>query len=344
MVTISDIAQEAGVSVATVSRTFTSPGRLNKTTREQVLAVADRLKYQPRRSTSHRGAPRTDFIGFQFFAFSEDDTLSANAFYAAVLSGAQAEADALGLHLVLHTTHPGQLARGLPKMVRDNAIAGMLLVGLGADNVEIVKSFSSHIPQLVIVDNHDPTAQYDCVLSDGAGGVHAATQHLFETGHRRIGFLLSDQRIRTFRDRLQGYLGAHYEFGQPIDTSLIVAADWMENLEDRLVSYLQSPDRPTALITCNDLAASTVMQICRQIGVDIPGDLSLIGFDGLEFGSHTFPTLSTISIDKEGLGRQAVRRLHSNMTSQNHQPLNFVMPVSLVLRDSSRPLVPPAGV
>ena len=168
---------------------------------------------------------KKNLIGFQFFASSERDSLQANAFYSAVLSGAQAEAAALEMHLVLHTTHPNQLARELPKMVREQAVAGMLLVGIGADETEILTSFSQYIPQIVLVDNHDATGRFDCVLSDGAGGGLAATRQLFQMGHRRVGFLLSDRNVQTFRDRLQGYLGAYYEAGLPQDPSLILAAD-----------------------------------------------------------------------------------------------------------------------
>lgn len=342
MPTIQEVAEIAGVSAATVSRTFASPDLLNKDTRDRILAVADRLNYRPRRSATSKGIPQHNLIGFQFFASSQQDSLQANAFYAAVLGGAQAEAAALEMHLVLHTTYPRQLAREFPKMVRERAVAGMLLVGIGADETHILDSFSQYIPQIVLVDNHDATGRFDCVLSDGAGGGFQATRSLFERGHRRIGFVLSDRKVKTFQDRLQGYFGARYEAGLPLDPALILAADSIEDTYARLPAFLRFPQRPTALVASNDLAASAVMQTCRSLGIDIPRDLSLIGFDDLDFSSHTFPSLSTVRVDKESLGRRAVRRLHARLQADAGQsvepPVNLVLPVSLVRRQSCRAL------
>lgn len=340
MPTLSDIAQEAGCSIATVSRTFAAPERLNKETRERVLAVADRLNYRPRRSAPTRTGPPGHFIGFQFFASSPSDTLRDNTFYAAVLAGAQDEAAAQGLHLVLHTTHPGTPPGDLPKMARDKTVAGLLLVGIGADDEAILNAFHRYVPRLVLVDNHDPTERHDCVLSDGAGGALAATRRLFEMGHRRVGFLLSDPLVKTFRDRLQGYLGAHYEAGRLVDPSLIIATNGLENVYTHLTPYLQMENPPTALLASNDLAASAVMQVCRHLSIDIPRTLSLIGFDDLGFSSHTFPTLSTVHVDKEALGRIAVRRLLTRLGADmaDDPPLSLVLPVSLIMRQSCRSL------
>ena len=341
MPTLNDIALEAGCSIATVSRTFASPERLNKETRERVLAVADRMNYRPRRSAIVQAVSPGNFVGFQFFASSPSDTLRDNTFYAAVLAGAQAEAAVQGIHLVLHTTHPGVSAEDLPKMVRDKTVAGLLLVGIGADNEDVLNAFHQYIPRLVLIDNHDPTGQHDCILSDGAGGALAATRKLFEMGHRRVGFLLSDSRVKTFRDRLQGYLGAHYEAGRQVDPALIIATEGLEDVYTHLTPYLQSADPPTALLASNDLAASATMQVCRHLGIDIPSALSLIGFDDLGFSSHTFPTLSTVHVDKEMLGRVAVRRLLTRLRADmtDDPPLSLVLPVSLVLRQSCRTLL-----
>ena len=340
MPTLSDIAQETGCSIATVSRAFTSPERLNKETREKVLAVANRLNYRRHRSAPGPAATHQDFIGFLFFASSASDTIRDNTFYAAVLAGAQAEAAALGLHLVLHTTYPESLQGGLPKMIQDRTVAGLLLVGIGADEEAVLSRFDAYVPHVVLVDNHDPTGRHDSVLSDGAGGALAATKLLFEMGHRRVGFLLSDSRVKTFRDRLQGYLGAHYERGIAVDPALILATEGLEDIYTQLTPYLQSENPPTALLASNDLAASAAMQICRHLGIEIPGALSLIGFDDLGFSSHTFPTLSTVHVDKEALGRLAVRRLRSRLGGggADEPPLSLVLPVSLILRQSCRAL------
>ena len=109
MPSIKDVAKEAGVSTATVSRTFTTPSLINEHTHKRVMEAARQLNYQPGRLRAPRGQSRQtsktrDAIGFQFFAAEPGDTLQSNMFYAPVLSGAQNEADKQGLHLLLHTT------------------------------------------------------------------------------------------------------------------------------------------------------------------------------------------------------------------------------------------------
>ena len=344
MSSIREVAREAGVSPATVSRSFVSPDLLNAETRRRVLAVAARLNYQPRRARPARTRPGRvaapgDFLGFQFFGSAENDTAQANAFYAPVLAGAQAEAARLGSHLILHTVRLSRPSPEVPLMAR--TVSGMLLAGTGAAAPDILNALAGHVP-VVLVDSHDPTGRCDCILSDGAGGAFASTQHLFSLGHRRVGFLLSERRVSTFRDRLEGYLGAHHEAGIPCDPALILSADSMEDTYTRLPAFLSAPARPTALLCANDLAASAVLQVCRVLGVDIPGDLSVIGFDDLELSSHTFPTLSTVRVDKEYLGRLAVRRLHARLHADPslppEPPLSLVLPTALILRQSCRSL------
>ena len=144
--------------------------------------------------------------------------------------------------------------------------------------------------------------------------------------------------MSTFQDRLQGYLGAHHAAGVACDPASILSANSMEDTFARLPAFLCAAGRPTALLCANDLAASAVLQVCRSLGVDIPGDLSVIGFDDLDFSSHTFPTLSTVRVDKEHLGRLAVRRLYARLHAEPQQPadppLSLVLPTALILRQS----------
>ncbi len=336
------------MSAATVSRTFGAPDLISVPTRERVLKAADRLGYRPRgsaaRSVSRRRVANQlsrDFVGFQFFASSETDIIHANAFYAPLLAGAEAEAAELQLHLILHTTSREKLAQGLPKMVKDQAVAGMLLVGIEAAIPEILKVFSKNVDNIVLVDNHDLTGGHDCILSDGFGGAMEATRYLFSQGHTRVGFLLSEYRVSTFHDRLRGYLCAHYDAGIPIDDSLILRIQAGEDLWYRLPDYLNSANRPTGIVAANDIAASAVLQTCRKYDIDVPGDISLVGFDDLEFSSHTFPALTTMRVDKELLGRLALRRLYSRLhpiggMRAEEPPVEIVTPVHMIVRESVR--------
>jgi len=347
MNSIREVAKQAGVSTATVSRAFNTPELISALTHKRVLEAADRLNYRPlrarqRSATPAEAAASTDeaFIGFQFFGASPTDLPQANAFYAPLLAGAQVAAAERGLHLLVHTTDRHQLAQQLPKMVRDQTVAGMLLVGTA--DPEILSVFLERVPQIVLVDHRDPTRRHDCIVSDGLGGAMAATKYLFELGHQRIAFLRDDAATVSFQDRLRGFVCAHFEAGLSVDPCLVVTAAPDETTA-ALQELLALPERPTALLAANDTQALAVMQVCRTLGLSIPDDLSLIGFDDIEFSAQTWPPLTTVRVEKEEMGRLAVARLQERLRAPNNSPealppVTLEVPVSLVVRQSCRPL------
>jgi len=356
MASIRDVARAAGVSPATVSRTFTTPDLINAQTQQRVLEVARQLNYRPPRLRKHRigtevksgnGRPSGsssvhDAIGFQFFTATSApfDTIAANLFYATVFAGAQAEASSLGLHLLVHTTNRHVMAREIPKMIRDQAIGGMLLVGTA--DPEVLETFAGHVPNIILVDNRDETGKYECVLSDGFHGAYTATRYLLELGHRRIGFYLSEAGVPTFQDRLHGYLSALFEAGIRPDFDMVFGrAPSIEEGRPEVARVLASSTRPTAIISSNDAAAHSVLRLAREVGLKVPEDLSLIGFDDIELSSHSDPTLTTIRVDKEAMGRLAVRilqaRLHrqdGGSVSSTPVSVQHLIPVHLIIRES----------
>ena len=368
---IHDVAKRAGVSTATVSRTFGAPDKISAETRHRVLEAAQALDYRPRGSgTDAGGVPRlrnavrpiqrahtaTNTIGFQFFAAS-NDALAFNTFYAPVLSGVQSEAIAAGLHLMVHTTDRHTSTQELPRMVEERAIAGLLLVG--AANAEVLRAFSVYVPQIVVVDAQDPNDAHDAILSDGFGGMYATVRHLIELGHRRIALLNPEEEVGTFRDRQRGYLCALTEAGLPIDPALCLTAtggqfgkgreqneQGKEDCQSFLNGYFaayrnrEERERPTALVVVNDFYALSVLQVCQSLGIRVPEDISVTGFDDGESAAHCNPPLTTVQVDKEAMGRLAVRRLQARIeeaaTGAATLPVaRYELPVRLIIRAST---------
>jgi DNA-binding LacI/PurR family transcriptional regulator len=346
MSNIQEVAKRAGVSTATVSRTFNEPHLIHPDTQRKVREAAERLHYLPRRLRSAEVRARqptrlSGAIGFQFFAAQPSDMLLSNTFYAHVLAGALSEASALGLHLLVHTTDRHGLSQELPRMVEERAVDGLLLVGT-ADAV-ILKMLAHHVPEIVLVDNRDVAGAYDSVLSDGFGGAYAATCSLIERGHRSIGFFGHEEGVTTFQDRLRGYWCAHLEQGVVLDPSRVINATTGPKSDDQLATLLQSRNSPTALVSSNDHYASHAVHVCRKLGLKIPSDISLIGFDDTTFAYQSEPPLSTVRVDKELMGRLAIRNLfarlnHADEDTSPATPVSTVVPVSLVLRNSCRAL------
>lgn len=349
MNSIREVAKQAGVSTATVSRAFNTPELISPPTHKRVLEVADRLNYRPLRARARRGeavsrtavAPLAEaFIGFQFFGANSYDLPQANPFYAPLLAAAQQEAASRGLHLLVSTTDRHQLALELPKMIRDQTIAGMLLVGTA--DPEILNAFLTRVSQIVLVDLRDPTHHHDCIVSDGLGGALAAIQYLFRLGHRRIAFVRDDPAAASFQDRLRGFVCAHFEAGIPLDPTLLLDLAHEDEIPAAVTALLTQPDRPTAIFAANDRQALAVMQVCRTLGLSVPDDLSLIGFDDIKFSAHTWPPLTTVQIPKEQMGRLAVARLQERLRvvaspAETLPPMIIEVPVSLVVRQSCCP-------
>lgn len=349
MSSIQEVAKKAGVSTATVSRTFSAPNLINALTQKRVLEAAEQLNYQPRRQrvssvTQRTTAAASNAIGFQFFGATSSDTLQSNTFYAPMLAGAQAEASTLGMHLLVHATDRHSLSVELPKMVLDRFVGGMLLVGTA--DPAILSTFAAHVPHIVLVDNRDATGAYESVVSDGFGGAFAATQYLLRLGHRRIAYFLSEPGVVTFQDRLHGYCCALWEAGIAPDTSLIIMDDTVDASTRHLSQLLTAAAAPTALLTANDWCALSAMRVCRDVGRRIPDDISLIGFDDISLSMHTDVPLTTVRVDKELMGRLAVRRLCAQMQAAagansasslpGETPICNQVPVSLIVRASCR--------
>lgn len=366
MSSIREVAKQAGVSPATVSRAFASPELINVHTQQRVLEVARLLNYRPprlrgglrgNRLTPAPMVPRPtgpsatsvhDAIGFQFFSATnaDSDTLFHNTFYAPVLAGAQAEAASLGMHLLIHSTNRQALAVELPRMIEERAIGGMLLAGTA--DPAVLHTLAAHVREIVLVDSRDDTGPYESVVSDGFGGAFEATRYLLELGHRRLGFFPDAQRVLSFQERLRGFVAAQFEAGLTANPAWVLGGG--EDAEAQRLSLLsflsETPagERPTALLCANDYNALIALRACRDIGLRVPEDISLIGFDDIYYAAHADPPLTTVRVDKEYMGRLAVRLLSARLRGdapdtirgERGKPLSVChqIPVSLVLRDS----------
>ncbi len=352
MTNMSDIARKAGVSTATVSRTFSAPSTISSETRERVIQVAALLDYQPRGSkTLARHGERavrplpSQTIGFQFFAAQPHDSLFSNTFYTSILAGAQAEAQRLHLNMLLHSTDRNGLSHQTPQMLSDPSLGGILLVGTPSLNV--VEMFASLVPNIVLIDNRDDTGRFEHFVADDFGGGYAATRHLIELGHRRIAFYGPEPSISTFQQRRRGYLCAQFEAGIIPDPRLIFdrPPPSHDALKPMLAADLASvaEERPTAIFAANDFYAMVALSTFQDLGLSVPGDVSIVGFDDVDSSQLSHPPLTTVRVDKEALGRQAVRCLQAWMHmddaarkeahSERHE-----IDVSLVIRGSCRVL------
>ena len=334
----------AGVSTATVSRTFRTPDLLSQKTRRHVLDVAARLNYQPRQRTANPGRKAiteetSQSFGFLFFA-SDQDGSQVSDFYIPMMMAAQAEAGCHGIHLILRTASRFDVPTEMPRIFQDQAVTGMLLVGAALP--EVMEAYEPYLPISIVVDNRDAAGRHDCILSDGFEGIAVVTRYLVGLGHRRIAFVQDEPTAPSFRDRQHGYLCALWDAGIAPRPEWVVSTPRHAELGPYLKTLLMSDDRPTALVCANDRNAFAALLACRALGLSVPDDISVTGFDNTATSIHSHPPLTTVEVNKEQVGRLAVRqlltRIGKNRSGSVALPAtNFVIPVELVKRASCAP-------
>ena len=363
MHTIHDVAREAGVSLATVSRSFRSPHLLNKETQERVRIAADRLGYTARqakrqqerspRISSHSSprslhSARTAAIGFLFVPVLDAESLGTNFFYAPVLTGAQSAAAHLGIPLMVQTVAPEKVREQVLLMLHQQEVRGVLIVGSIGE--EVLKELTDLVPSILLVDNAVASSHFESIVSHGFQGGWLATQHLLQLGHRRIACITASG-VSTFQERLHGFLSALWEANlSPSREDILPYTFNDESSKAEIHAYLernysQANNRPTAFFAVNDHHALLALQVCQERRIRVPEDMSIIGFDNTMEGQYATPALTTIQVDKERMGYLAVQLLHSRKDT-NIAPLDtdiskdaatvlmHYLPVSLMERQS----------
>jgi len=261
-----------------------------------------------------------------------------NPFYSRVIEGMEMEVTSRNYNLllsILPADEPG-VALQLPKLVREKNADGLVLLGeMPADLLKEV--FERRIPS-VIVDFYAPKLSAHYVLTDNKSGLKALVKHLTELKHKKLAFVQSNSSDYSFAERQAGYEAACKELkleGQIWATSL---GDWAA-IDAELKKRLSAKDRPTAVLACNDEHALAVLRAARALGLSVPGDLSVAGFDDIDAASHSQPGLTTLRVDKQGMGVHAIQHVFRLMEPPLEPASREDLPVELIVRGSTGPVL-----
>jgi LacI family transcriptional regulator len=306
--TIKDVAAEAEVSISTVSLVMNQKGNVSPDTKDRVLQAARQLRYVPRSAAQHLASNRTGNVGF---VLRDDHFTRSEPFYTRIFLGAEFEARTQSRYILL-TTIPDSYVpdEHTPRFLQEQNVDGVLIAGR-VHPAFIEEAEASKLP-IVLADFE--SGDHPAVVIDNQNGARAAVEHLLRRGHRRIAFLGADLDHPSLKARLEGYqlaLGAAHAEGAA-DELVITAPDEEptrltgSTLAERL--FKQEP-LPTAVFCANDALALGVLDAARVWGVEVPGDLAVVGFDDVEGAAHATPALTTVRVFKEQLGEVALRYL-----------------------------------
>ena len=328
--TIGDVAAQAGVSIATVSKVINGRYGVAPATLERVQSVIDELGYESSLVARSLRSRRTNVLGIV--------VADIEPFSAELLKGAGAAIRERGYELIVYSgSGHGKDNSGWERRYISR-LGGTLTDGIILVTPTVV-DVDDGTP-LVAVDPHTGPSNLPSVHSDNLAGAITATRHLLELGHRRIGFLAGRPDLESARQREQGYCRALSDAGLPVDTNLIRVGDYdLEMSQEPARQLLTLDDRPTAIFAANDLSAMQTMHVARTLGLAIPRDVSVVGFDNIPESALIEPPLTTIDQSIQEMGRRAVELLIAVVEGETGLAQQVTLPTRLVVRQSTG--VPP---
>lgn len=329
--TIREIAKAAGVSTATVSRVLNTPDQVKPANREAVLRVVEQMDYVNDGMARALAGGRTMTIGLVIPTIT-------NSIYAASTQAIQrlAQREGYAVILVVSDFDPAMEAQLIRRLV-ERRVDGIILTG-GEHDPAIERILERQAIPHVLTWRLTSETDRPCVSFDNYAAGKLAMDHLIGHGHRRIGLICgrSDVNDRA-RERRRAYEDGLAGIGKPVDPDLIFERDF-EFVEGQAAMHrmLESPEPPTAVFAANDIQAIGAIAHCREVGLEVPGDISVIGFDDLPIAQFTSPKLTTVHVPGGAMGRIAATRLLQMIEGETVTGQD-VLPVRLVVRESTGP-------
>ncbi|MFT7558545.1 MAG: LacI family repressor for deo operon, udp, cdd, tsx, nupC, and nupG [Flavobacteriales bacterium] len=330
MTSIRKVSRVAGVSVATVSRTMRHPDQVKEETRKKVLDAVEAVGYRPNMMSRNFRAKKS-------FAILVLVPNIANPFFSRVIRGIEHVAQQKGYAVLLGDT------QGL--MEREHEYVSLVtsrqadgIIQLSPNIAGILDAIGSVETPVPIVNACECSNDALCptVRIDNQGAARLAVQHLVDSGHKRIGVILGPKESPLTRDRLVGYKHVLNENNISFEAELTVSGDFTLASGGRAVAILQDLKKPpTAIFCCNDEMAMGAMHQIKKTGKFVPGDISIVGFDDIEFVTYTDPPLTTIAQPAEELGEVAFSVLLDLLEGRVPEKQDYVLPSQLIVREST---------
>jgi LacI family transcriptional regulator len=339
MSTSEEVARLAGVSRATVSRALNGSARVSDDARKRVHAAIATLGYEPDVIAQSLVRQRSRVIAVSLFPEREELLLSnlgqtAHYFYLGVLENIEREAVALGYDLLLPSRPHGKSPENYIRSLQTRRIAGV--ISLYATEARAQALVHSAIPTVFI----DRISQGNCasyVKSDNIDGARQVTQHLLALGHRRIALVTGLTIDLSGLERLLGYQQALAEAEITLDSGLVRQSGWnVDEAYESARALLAERRDFTAIVAGSDFMAIGILRALTEQGLRVPEDVSLTGFDDIDFCQYTVPQLTTVRQDRVAMGRGAVQRLIA-MIEEKGETSPLVLPTQLVVRNSTGP-------
>jgi LacI family transcriptional regulator len=326
-VTMREVAREAGVSVATVSRVLNRSGPVGATTRERIEEVARTLRYVPNGAARSLTTARTHTLGVLLPDLYGE-------FFSEVLRGMDHAARSRGYHLLVSSAHdgPNEVEAALHAM--SGRVDGLLVMMPVVERRVLERNLRPGFPTTLLNCAYEEPGA-DVIAVDNVGGARAMVRHLAEHGHSRIAFIAGAPGNHDAEERRQGYLAGLADGGLVAESRYELPGDFTQQAGyDAARGLVALAPTPTAVFAANDAMAVGALAAFAEMDVHVPGEIAIAGFDDIPMARYVRPALSTVHVGIGKMGARAVEMLLAAVEGGEHEPAVFRLPARLVLRGS----------
>ena len=331
MVKIEDVARAAGVSVATVSRVLNEQGHVLPETQEKVRKAADELRYQPNLSARNLRKNESRIILILAPNFS-------NPYYSNVLAGICDVSRNLGYSTLIYNTYDSNALDQtlVSHLFQKNRADGMITLAVNRDDRWLTQVAGKYpIVQCSEYVEDEPVPH---ISVDNRSAAKESVSMLVAQGHRRIGIVTSANRYLSSANRMRGYLDALEEAGIAQDESLIAyaSADYsFASGKQAARELLSLPEPPSAIFCVSDILALGVIAAAGKMGLQVPWDLSVTGFDDVDYTTMFHPYLTTVSVPCYDLGRRSMQLLYDQIAQKPGAEREVYLPHKVIVRETT---------
>lgn len=331
-VTLKDIADAAEVSITTVSNALSGKGRISKEMQSRIIKIAKDLGYERKNKID------TNMIGL-LSCSSPDTNKNSTSFWNSTsyytheaINGIHSIING-NFHLIYHIINNTNNDE-IPEMVTQRIINGLLVIG-GTIKDEYVLKLKDYGLPIVVVLTDIYNNEVNSVLADFRYGAYTATSYLIGLGHQNIGFINGWAATHTSEMKLEGFKKALNENDLKFQEELYAMGNFTKESGKKILKeFMKKDPAPSAIFTADDLMAIGAIEGCKELGIKVPDDVSIIGFGNSPLSPEIFPSLTTIDVPKYKIGQIAAKRLINLMETEDDDVQTITLPIELKKRQT----------
>ncbi|SET71186.1 transcriptional regulator, LacI family [Natronincola peptidivorans] len=338
-----DIAKIAGVSRSTVSRVVNNYGNVTEETRSKVLDIIKEYNYVPHASAQMLAGKKSKIMGL-FIIDTKDEKegnkMCTSSYFSPFTDAVIDAANKQRYNVLISMINEDNDYNNVKELFQNKTISAGIFIG-AKNNEPAIKEIIEEGYKIAVIEQEvageqDPFSKCIVVNSDSFGGGYQATKYLIQLGHKNIAHLCGDMEQLTAISRIEGYKKALLDAGVSIKNNLIVKGDYTEESGYKAVKKLLLKEKLTAIFIANDSMSIGAMRAIEELGLKIPEDISVVGFDDIEVSRHLQPSLTTVRVPLFQMAFMAANNLIKANDENIDFYANYKIPVELIIRNSCK--------